>query len=336
MIRPGFFNRGRESPLTDPRSLALTLIVHALILALASLVVLGRTWREEPEASIPLRGEIGPVDNRAVEKTGGGSRGELGDSPRIVAEGSTSTLDHDPSARSTDAAARLLEQALPRSDLDPVVKNRLERQSTIGAGLFGLNGSGGGGGSGGGAGGGVGRGIGPGTTFFGARERAGSYAYVIDRSGSMSLNESLGVAKRELFNSLLRLDEKARFGVVFYNLEPTVLVDSAGNEALMAASRANKDRTRELLEKMTPAGGTDHVLALRAAFKLHPEAIFFLTDGDMMTQKEADMIAAEAGKSRIHVVEFGVGPGLGGARPLKRLAAAAGGSYRYIDVDSFK
>jgi hypothetical protein len=336
MIWRPLVKKRRESPLTDPRSLALTLIVHALILAAASLVVTGGTWREEPDESTPLRGEIGPVDNRVVERSGGGRPGDLGDSPRIVPDGSARTTDQDYLARLSDAASRSPAQALPRTDLDPTLKNRLEQRSAIGAGLFGLEGLGGGGGSGGGAGGGVGRGIGPGTTFFGARERASSYAYVIDRSGSMSLNESLGVAKRELLNSLSRIDEKSRFGVVFYNLEPTVLVDSAGNPTLMSATQSNKNRTRELLDKMAPAGGTDHVLALRAAFKLHAEAIFFLTDGDMMTQKEADMIAAEAGKSRIHVVEFGVGPPLGGARPLKRLAAAAGGSYRYIDVDSFK
>ena len=48
-------------------------------------------------------------------------------------------------------------------------------------------------------------------------ERAGSFAYVIDRSGSMATRNSLDVAKRELRASIAKLTPNVRFSVVFYN-----------------------------------------------------------------------------------------------------------------------
>ena len=83
-------------------------------------------------------------------------------------------------------------RCLPRSCpvLSPSRTSLLQRAlpgpQTTGQGLIPGSGSGGGGGAGGGSGGGAGRGIGPGTQFFGARDHAHSFAYVIDCSGSMA------------------------------------------------------------------------------------------------------------------------------------------------------
>ena len=62
-------------------------------------------------------------------------------------------------------------------------------------------------------------GIGPGTEFFGAKDRASSFAYVIDCSGSMSNRGALRIAKAELINSLDRIPPDAKFTVVFYSVK---------------------------------------------------------------------------------------------------------------------
>src|SRR5205807_4342321 len=111
-----------------------------------------------------------------------------------------------------------------------------------GLGILPGPGLGGGGGSGGGSGGGIGRGIGPGTEFFGAREHASSFTYVIDCSGSMATRNSLDVAKRELLASLGQLPPDANFAVVFYSLRATTLADERGGRGLMAATTVNKAR----------------------------------------------------------------------------------------------
>ena len=63
--------------------------------------------------------------------------------------------------------------------------------------------------------------------------------------------------------------------------------------------------------------------------------IFFLTDADYMTNGDVNQILAEAGTTRIQAVEFGRGNDLGMETPLRRMATATGGTYRYIDVTSF-
>jgi hypothetical protein len=183
--------------------------------------------------------------------------------------------------------------------------------------------------------GGGGKGNGPGTEFFGMRDRGGSFAYVIDCSGSMVTLGSLDVAKRELLSSLARISPEARFAIVFYNLEAKVFADPSGRAGMMPATPSNKARVRSLLSTIKPDGGTDHMVALRAAFDLRPEVIFFLTDADLMTRQDVAELVAQAGKTRIQAVEFGQVSGLGGSAALKMLAKATGGSYRYIDVNTF-
>jgi hypothetical protein len=181
----------------------------------------------------------------------------------------------------------------------------------------------------------VGRGIGPGTEFFGAREHARSFTYVIDCSGSMATRNSLEIAKRELLTSLNQLPPDAQFGVIFYNLRAFNPIDPHGQPALMAATVANKELVRRKLIPVIPDGGTEHMLALRAALSLHTEVIYFLTDADLMTNSDVTEVLSQSGATRIQCIEFGRGTDIGGSGPLRRLASATGGTYRYIDVIKF-
>ena len=218
----------------------------------ASLAALSVAVPADPELPRTLRGEIDSVDNRAAED-GGGGPGELGGqgvaellpaaerAPRRGARGVTRrpmpcSRRSCPSAAPADAAQR----ALPGPQ-------------TTGLGLLPGPGTGGGGGSGGGSGGGVGRGVGPGTEFFGAREHAGSFAYVIDCSGSMATRNSLDVAKRELLASLNQLPPDAQFAVDL--LQPPrhdVFADPQASRGLMAATAGNKARVRAQLDADRP------------------------------------------------------------------------------------
>lgn len=322
-----------RTPLTDPRSLGSSLLFHAALLLAASLIVLGSILPGEEKGPRTLLGDLGPVDNRAPLQEAGGGPGAFGDPSaretiRIAADGRSAEGD----APRVGAAVALLSEILPAApDAAP---RALPGPETSGVVLPG-QGPGEGGGSGGGSGGGVGRGSGPGTAFFGARERAGSFAYVIDCSGSMATRGSLNVAKRELLASLEQLPPDARFGVVFYNVRPIVFTDSAGRAGLMPATAASKERVRSRLTQIVADLGTNHMDALRAALALRPEVIFFLTDADLMTRRDAEQIIAEAGSIRIQAVEFASGPDAGVTIPLRTLAAATGGSYRYIDVTTF-
>jgi len=292
------------------------------------------------ESSRPkaLYAELDPVDNRAdiaaSPGQGGGGPGDMGGTSSLPyaapADGTK------PKGATRDAVAdTLLAEILASSQPKPseTLQRALPGPQTTGQGL--IPGSGGGGGGDGGSSGGAGHGIGPGTQFFGARDHARSFAYVIDCSGSMATRNSLEIAKREMLSSINQLPPDAQFAVIFYNLQARMLSNPLGQRGLMGATVTNKARVQTQLETIAPLGGTDHMLALRQALKLKTEVIFFLTDADLMTNGDVNDILAEVGSTRIQAVEFGRGTELGQRSPLGRLATTTGGSYRYIDMSKF-
>src|SRR5271157_737592 len=329
-----------ETPLTDPRALGSSALVHVLLIVVASLTVLNVSITRVPEASGALRGELELVDNRAengkVAGRGGGSPGEIGGLGSIAFV--VPAAGTNPQGPGLDPAAdALLNEILPSTAQQPAeaLQRALPGPQTTGVGLIPGSGLGGGGGWGGGSGGGLGRGIGPGTEFFGAREHGQSFAYVIDCSGSMKKWNSLEVAKRELLASLNQLPPDARFSVIFYNERARVFADPSGQQGLMPATTTNKVQVQSQLQRVTPEGDTKHMVALRTALGLKPEVIFFLTDSRDMSDNDVNEILAETHGSRIQAVEVDLGPDLGKQTPLRRLATTTGGTYRYIDVTSF-
>ena len=248
--------------------------------------------RTRPKA---LYTEIDPVDNR--EKVppspgeGGGGPGEVGGTSSVPF---VSTIDGTKPQEATrdPVADNLLAEILPNPQPKPAeaAQRALPGPRTTGQGLLPGSGAGGGDGRGGGSAGGAGRSIGPGTQFFGARDHAHSFAYVIDCSGSMATRNSLDVAKREMLASINQLAPDAQFAVIFYNLQTARTQRSQGHKGLMAATATNKARVQAQLEPVSPLGGTDHMLALREALKLKPEVIFFLTDAELISNSDIDEI----------------------------------------------
>jgi hypothetical protein len=330
-----------QTPLTDLRSLGSSTLYHVLVVILASLAVIP-VASQFGESSRPkaLYGEIDPVDNReSVPPSpgeGGGGPGEIGGTSNIPFVSTTGGTKPQQATRDP-IADNLLAEILPNPQPMPAETRQraLPGPQTTGEGLIPGSGAGGGGGVGGGSGTGAGRTIGPGTQFFGARDHAHSFVYLIDCSGSMATHNSLDVAKRETLASINQLAPDAHFAVIFYNLQTRTLSDPQGRKGLMPATTSNKARVQTQLEVVQPLGGTDHMFALRDALKLKPEVIFFLTDADLMSNGDVDEILTEVGPTRIQAVEFGLGTRLTQRTPLGRLANTTGGAYLYIDVSKF-
>lgn len=332
---------GRSSfgsgPLTDWRSLAVSALVHSLLVVLSGLVVMSvapPAAEEEIRPVIGLRGDVSDLDTRAgpIGRISGGSPGEDGGAgnvqlPRV-------SKDTQFLAPSADPGEMILADALPASSTASPVSNFAGAEAASGLGLIPGLGSGGGGGTGVGTGPAQGPGLGYGTTFFGTEARARSFAFVIDRSGSMAFQDALTVAKNELMRSLRPLPPEARVAVIFYNQVPKRIVVS-GSENLVPATESNKAQIETQLERLLPEGGTDHMEALRIALAMKPEVIFFLTDADLMTYSDVNKLVQDDLGVRIQTIHFSPGRALPGQSPLKRLAAATGGAYRHIDVNEF-
>lgn len=185
------------------------------------------------------------------------------------------------------------------------------------------------------AGAGGGRG---GTSFFEINAKGSRFVYVIDHSGSMATYNQLPAAKAELWASLQSLDSAQQFQIIFYDDSLREFRVAGGKPSLVWANEINKGLARQFLAEVQPDGGTNHVLALEAALRMKPDHIFLLTDADepqMSAAQRQKIKQQNAGKSRIHCVEFGKGGDLGAPTFLKHLATDNGGTYRYADITKF-
>jgi hypothetical protein len=164
--------------------------------------------------------------------------------------------------------------------------------------------------------------------FFGIAARGQTVVFLIDRSISMGLNGGLAAAKRELLNSVSRLPPTTRVGVLFYSGAVQSL-RIAGQTGLVAVSDAVRAELARLVDVIRPEGGTNHLPAFRQALALRPDVLFFVTDGDDLTQRDVENLTRlNAGRTIIHVLEWNAGERADAA--LRTLARYNRGSYKSL------
>jgi len=177
------------------------------------------------------------------------------------------------------------------------------------------------------------------TAFFGLVGEGYKFVYVFDRSGSMSGDgrRALRAVKAELLDSLEKLDSVHQFQIVYYNQTAKLFNPSGQPGHLAFATEANKRRVARFLDGLAADGGTNHEDALRAALRLRPDVIFFLTDGDepALTAAQLATIRRQAAGIVIHAIEFGPGPKPAQDGFLAALARQNGGEYVYVDISQY-
>ncbi len=176
------------------------------------------------------------------------------------------------------------------------------------------------------------------TTFFDVVAKGNRFVYVLDRSGSMYDHNAIRIAKEELVASLATLEQTQQFQVIFYNTNFVELRGADDRPQLQWATDINRTLARQFISSVQPDGGTEHMAPLKKALRYQPEHVFFLTDADqpILSARELNEIKTlNAGRSKIHCVEFGRGTELPGENFLKKLARENGGTYRYRDVTNF-
>ena len=92
-----------------------------------------------------------------------------------------------------------------------------------------------------------------------------------------------------------------------------------------------------MLELMAFAG-TNHENGIYAALAFRPDIVVMMSDGGSpeLNKGQIQQIARTAGKAQIHTMRFGTGAPQGESHFLQQLAEATSGSYRYIDVRSWR
>ncbi len=125
-----------------------------------------------------------------------------------------------------------------------------------------------------------------GAQFFGASASGGFFCFLIDGSASMK-GGAWEAARAELIRSLTSLSEKQRYYVMFYNRdELNRVIDPETNQPARTGLYATKENLQTTVNwlgmlQVGPGGGQSDVI--KAALELEPDAIFYLTDGEMTT-----------------------------------------------------
>jgi hypothetical protein len=173
-----------------------------------------------------------------------------------------------------------------------------------------------------------------GVSYCGVGSQGKRIVYVIDRSLSMGLNGTFRHACDQLFTSLDNLPAEVRFQVLLYNRHAEPL-RVKGSTDFLAAESENRDQVRQLIRQTRSEGATDHLEALKAALRLHPDVIYLATDADDLTQKVINEVAAyNKGKAVIHTIEVTRWQSAERTALMKLLATSNGGTYRAEVVKS--
>jgi hypothetical protein len=167
---------------------------------------------------------------------------------------------------------------------------------------------------------------GPGPEFFGIGRRARGarrIVYVVDRSGSM-LN-TIEAVKRELRKSVDGLRRGQKFHVIFFNAGPPL---ENRPKRLVPATGSQKDRLFEFLETIQAEGNTDPIPAMERAFRVNPDLIYFLTDGDfspVLLERLREINAKK--RARIFTIAY---VSEGGRVLLEQIAREHDGDFKYV------
>jgi von Willebrand factor type A domain len=219
----------------------------------------------------------------------------------------------------------------------------------------------------------AGTGSGAAINFFGIRDKSSSVVIMIDVSDSMftrtgdaeagklarhGKEQNFQTIREEAIRLVESLGPNVQFGIVRW----AGSARSWKSELIPATNENKRDAIQHIQEdvdmksaksKKGEAGGTRHDLALEAAFKLRPEVIYMLTDGNAtiaghkggMRPIPADQIfkVAEEGQkklrnsARVHVIYYLTGTEREDEREmLMTLATRNGGQFRGVSATGRK
>lgn len=170
--------------------------------------------------------------------------------------------------------------------------------------------------------------------FFGVEARGSRFCYLVDVSGSMA-GERIAALKRALEASIDGLLEQAHFSVILYSSGAMALTDGRW----VPATDRHKLATYSQIRAIDPSGATNPWPAFEIAFamKPRPDAIYFMTDGQIHGQGVDEMVAwiartnREAGmRTQIHCITF-VHQDDQTVSLMRRIARQSGGTYTHVE-----
>jgi len=180
--------------------------------------------------------------------------------------------------------------------------------------------------------------------FAGVEGGGNHFVYLVDSSNSM---KNFNEARIELLRSVDALKPDQRFYVVFYDEQPDYMRisnPSVDEPASVYATPANKQAFRRWAMTIQQQRGKSPPEVLEFAFKLRPDVIFLLSDGEFSAKTEVvireknrqENLFGDSGPiSIIHTIRY---PGVSSTEgrqaevQMRRIAEENGGQYRNVEL----
>lgn len=119
-----------------------------------------------------------------------------------------------------------------------------------------------------------------GAEFFGLKAEGNRFAFVVD--GSVSMARKWEACRRELLAAVGRLKRHQLFYVtLFNNRAHPMFSDEAPEPHPLPATPENIARLKQWLDEFPLRSGTRPLEAMKSSLRMHPDAIYFLTDGEL-------------------------------------------------------
>ncbi len=213
----------------------------------------------------------------------------------------------------------------------------------------------------------AGTGSGAAINFFGIRDRSSSVVIMIDVSDSMftrtgdadsgklvkhGKEQNFQTVREEAIHLVQNLGSNVQFGIVRWagsaqSWKPELIPATEENKRVAIEHIQQHVDMKTAKAKKGQAGGTRHDLALEAAFRLKPEVIYMLTDGNAtiaehghgmkpIPAEDIFKVAADGQKTlrtsaRVHVIYYLTGAEREDEREmLTMLASRNGGQFRGV------
>lgn len=177
-------------------------------------------------------------------------------------------------------------------------------------------------------------------SFYGLEVRAKGALFILDVSGSMTIDDRIGKLKTQMENLLLSLQNKSsklRYGILTFGED----VEScfSGRAGIAVNDERNHKAAARFVERIEAGGGTPMCEALNHALtRIVPDgnldAIYFLSDGAPSDGTPAQVLDLakrlhEKFKITIHTISIGEEPAQNADMPslLNQIASACGGTF---------
>ena len=176
-----------------------------------------------------------------------------------------------------------------------------------------------------------------GATFFGVKTGGRRFIFIVDGSKSMNAN-GWEFCKRELVYTVRRMKPEQYFYVFLFADKPYGMFGPSDAEAQMIkATPENMQRLERWLVNFDLVLGTRPKTSMELAMAMRPDAIYFLTDGQLgddtaaylkRENKVEDLYEGMKPKTPVHTFAFFSDAG---AETLKKIADENGGIFKYVE-----